>query len=282
MADLKIGKSLGETDVLWRYLPLDKFIDLVDSRELHFAPLTSYETSDPFEGYLPHVAMDALASVSRMARDQHRNYIEALAKMMPAEMRPELLRTLGQADTHVPTMKAVYKNIAACMTVNCWYKSEHESEGMWGLYSKSGVAIRTSIGAVKGALAADAQDHVIHAGSVKYVDFANSSLVPKDCVTADGHLIGMIKRVAYEHENEVRLFISPAREPGNLEPQLPTPIRVSVDVDTLLEAVVVSPFATPLIERSVRAICRWAKIDERIVSKSGLLDNCEYLLDVYK
>jgi hypothetical protein len=123
---------------------------------------------------------------------------------------------------------------------------------------------------------------VIHAGAIKYIDFADKSLKPADCVTEDGQLIGMIKRVAYAHENEVRMYIARGREKGSLELQEPTPTRVSVNVDELLEAVVISPFAGETIERSVRAICRWGSIDENIVSKSNLLDNCEYLLDVYK
>lgn len=49
----------------------------------------------------------------------------------------------------------------------------------------------------------------------------------------------------------------------------------------LLEAVVISPFAGELIERSVRAVCRWGGVDENIVAKSNLLDNCEHLLDAY-
>ncbi|GAI39952.1 unnamed protein product, partial [marine sediment metagenome] len=62
MAKLHVGKSLRDTDVLWRYVTLDKFINLIDSRALFFAPLAWYEKTDPFEGYLPRVAMEALAS----------------------------------------------------------------------------------------------------------------------------------------------------------------------------------------------------------------------------
>jgi hypothetical protein len=153
---------------------------------------------------------------------------------------------------------------------------------MWGLYSKGGVAIKTSVGAIKSALAADEQSHVVHIGAIKYIDFTDQTVNPSDCVTEDGQLIGMVKRIAYAHENEVRMYVAPQRESKSLALKEPVSLRVSVDVDKLLEAVVISPFAGESIDRSVRAICRWGQVEESIVLKSNLLENCEYLLDAYK
>lgn len=282
MATLKVGKSLNDSDVLWRYLSLDKFIDLVESKTLFFTPLAWYSKTDPFEGYMPEVGMDAMASISRKYRDQHIEAIEKLAQMLPEHAAPQIRQLRENAESHVPTMKALFKNISTCLMVNCWYRSAHESEGMWGLYSRGGVAIRTSVRALKSAIEDSEQSPVIHAGAVKYIDFADKSLKPSDCVTDDGHLMGMIKRVAYAHEHEVRMYITRERPKGSLELQEPASTRVAVDVGKLLEAVVISPFAGETIERGVRAVCKWSGVNESIVSKSNLLDNCEYLLDVYK
>jgi hypothetical protein len=282
LATLEVGKSLDDTDALWRYMSLDKFIDLVESKTLFFAPLAWYAKTDPFEGYLPPVAMEAMASIATNARDQHKEAIEKLAQLRPDIPRAELLRLRESAEEMLPTMKQLHKNIVACLTVNCWYRSKHESEGMWGLYSKGGVAIKTSVGAIKSALAADEQSHVVHIGAIKYIDFTDQTVNPSDCVTEDGQLIGMVKRIAYAHENEVRMYVAPQRESKSLALKEPVSLRVSVDVDKLLEAVVISPFAGESIDRSVRAICRWGQVEESIVLKSNLLENCEYLLDAYK
>jgi hypothetical protein len=279
---LKIGKSLRDADILWRYMSLDKFIDLVESKTLFFTPLAWYSKTDPFEGYAPHAVMEAMASVSRRFRDQHIEAIEKLAKILPEHAAPQIRQLRENAESHVPTMKALFKNISTCMMVNCWYRSPHESEGMWGLYSRGGVAIRTSVGALKSAFADSEQSPVIHVGAVKYIDFADTSLKPSDCLTEDDQLMGMLKRIAYAHENEVRMYITREREPGSLALQEPAPTKVSVNVDKLLEAVVISPFAAETIERGVRAVCKWSGVSENIVSKSNLLDNCEYLLDVYR
>lgn len=281
MTTLRVGKSLKDTDVLWRYLSLEKFIDLVEAKSLFFTPLALYGKTDPFEGYLPRVCMEAMASISNKHRDEQDDALDKLAQSLP-EHAPQIRKFRENAESHVPTMKDLFKNISTCLMVSCWYRSAHESEGMWGLYSKGGVAIRTSVASLKSAILNSEQERVIHAGAVKYIDFSDPSLTVSDCVTEDGQLMGMIKRIAYAHEQEVRMYITGDREKGSLQLQNPVSTRVSVDVDKLLEAVVISPFASESLSRSVRAVCKWSGVNENIISKSNLLENCEYLLDVYK
>lgn len=279
MATLKIGRSLKDTDILWRYLTLDKFIDLVDSKSLFFAPLAWYAQTDPFEGYVPQVAMEAIASIPKKYQTEHIAALERLAQILPKEAIPQLRRLREDAEAHVPTMKALFKNISSCLMVNCWYKSVYESEGMWGLYSKVGVAIRTSVGALKSAIIDTEQDPIIHLGAIKYIDFSDDRLTPPDCVTEDGQIFGMIKRIAYSHEQEVRMYITRDRRGKMLEIQAPEPIRISVNLEKLIEAVVISPFAGESVSQSVRAVCKWSGVNNNLISKSNLLDNCEYLLD---
>ncbi len=65
MTEVKASKQLPGTTRLWRYLSLDKLIDLLSTNELFFSSLAAFAKSDPFEGYLPSVAFDAHASLSR-------------------------------------------------------------------------------------------------------------------------------------------------------------------------------------------------------------------------
>lgn len=290
MTILKVGPSLKDNDVLWRYLPLDKFIDLVESKTLFFAPLAWFSKTDPFEGYAPQVAINAMASASKKFRDQQLEAINQVESNIPQGVSPQELQKIKMqlqqlrknAESHLPTMREIFKNISACTMVNCWYKSDHESEGMWGLYSKGGVAIRTSVGALRRALNQGEEAPVIHIGSIKYLDFSDPNLKPSDCVTEDGQMIGMIKRIAYAHEKEVRMYIARERAGDSLDLLAPESTRVSVNVQGMLESVVISPFAGEAIERSVRAVCRWSGVSESIVSRSNLLDNCEFLLDAYE
>jgi len=262
-------------------MPLDKFIDLVSTRTLFFAPLAWYAKSDPFEGYLPKVAMDAIASISRKFRDEQLQLMRSLFSNVPEPHSIEIEKLRESVEGHVPQTRSLFKNISSCLMVNCWYRSDHESEGMWGRYSKDGVAVRTSIGALKKAFVSDAQQPVVHLGAVKYLDFASQNLVPSDCVTDDGQLMGMIKRMAYAHEREVRMYVTGERSARDLTIHTPASTKISVDVDALVEGVIVSPLGDRALEDAVKTVCRWADVDERLVTKSKLLDDCEALLDVY-
>ncbi|WP_321871710.1 DUF2971 domain-containing protein [Paraburkholderia tropica] len=289
MTTLNVGKSLNDQDALWRYMSLDKFIDLVESQSLFFVPLSWYEKTDPFEGYVPQVAFQALADISKKYRDQHLAQLDKLEGASTLSMPPpikqrlrhDLLKLREKVESQVPTMGALAKNIADCTVVNCWYRSTHESEGMWNLYARNGVAIRTSVGALRAALEDGEEVPVVHLGAVKYLDFADTNLTASDCVTVDGQMIGMIKRVAYEHEKEVRMYIAPTRPEDSVELYKPEAKRVSLNVHSLIESVVISPFASATIDRSARAVCRWSGVDESFVSRSKLLDRCTHLLDVF-
>ncbi|WP_250530693.1 hypothetical protein [Caballeronia sp. NCF4] len=72
---------MAETDVLWRYLTLDKFINLIESSTLFFTPLAWYKETDPFEGYLPKVAIDAIAAIPAKYAQRHEERITAIEKL---------------------------------------------------------------------------------------------------------------------------------------------------------------------------------------------------------
>lgn len=122
----------------------------------------------------------------------------------------------------------------------------------------------------------------VHIGAIKYLDFTDPALTAKDCMTPDGHLMGMMKRVAYAHEREVRMFITAERAIGDLSLHVPSAMRVPADARAYLDEVVVSPFAGEALEHSVRAIIAWAGLDEGLVRRSSLLDRCDHLLDAYQ
>jgi len=65
MTEVQTSTQLAGATRLWRYLSLDKLVDLLSTSELFFAPLATFAKTDPFEGYLPSVAFDAHASIFR-------------------------------------------------------------------------------------------------------------------------------------------------------------------------------------------------------------------------
>lgn len=282
MAEFIVGKSLSDEDVLWRYLPLEAFISMLDTNSLYFSPLHAYKESDPYEGYIPRVAMEALASVSSNGQKQILKSIDLFEQRIgPGVGVDEIAAMREDAMKFNQQRKEDYKNIMSCLMVNCWHKNKHESEAMWGLYSRSGVAIRTTVGSIKAALQNNRQDHTIHIGSIKYLDFADESLKPSDCITSDGHIMGMLKRVAFIHENEVRMFITRKAHPSKLASLRPEATSVEIEVARLIEEVVISPVASPVMRDSITAIAKRYGIDQGRIRASPLRDGSEHLLNAF-
>jgi hypothetical protein len=59
MSEVRVSDTLEGSTTLWRYMSLDKFIDLLSMNQLYFAPLAFYMKTDPFEGFLPAVCLEA-------------------------------------------------------------------------------------------------------------------------------------------------------------------------------------------------------------------------------
>jgi hypothetical protein len=49
MTEVHVSAKLPRSTKLWRYLSLDKLVDLLSTNELCFTPLARFAKSDPFE-----------------------------------------------------------------------------------------------------------------------------------------------------------------------------------------------------------------------------------------
>jgi hypothetical protein len=65
VTEVRASSQLAGGTSLWRYVSLDKLVDLLATGDLFFAPLASFVRTDPFEGYLPAAAMEAHAGIFR-------------------------------------------------------------------------------------------------------------------------------------------------------------------------------------------------------------------------
>jgi hypothetical protein len=199
MTLLSTSIELGEDTSLWRYMSLDKLIDLLATQELHFTPLASFAKSDPFEGYLPAVAMDADASIFRPhVKDAESTWelVEAHRKRSGHELAEE---ERAVAEERIADLKGAPRlfrmAIAKSIAVNCWHINTGESEAMWRLYGDSGkgVAVETTFGALKESIAARDSAFRVQIYPVKYLDFFDTNLKPTDCVV-EGHRAPLLNR----------------------------------------------------------------------------------------
>jgi hypothetical protein len=284
--EIELLKSLKRDDVLWRYMSLDKFVDLISGSKLFFSPLSFYAETDPYEGYPPLVALEAMYNIGNKPHEDLQATLLALESSESAShiIRSEAYkRARASLDNRFPDFKKRIDAVFRGTLVSCWYKSDHQSEAMWKLYSDQykGVAIRTTVGDLEDALLnADSEARKVYIGQVKYIDYDDSNLTPKDC-TMDGHIVPMLKRISFSHEQEVRAFFIGDADYSNFESFLPSSRSLSVDVNKLIKTVYISPYAKAPFPQSVRAICSAFGLTCPVLD-SGLLSGVEKLFSFNK
>ena len=288
MTLLQITTELSEDTTLWRYMSLDKLVDLLATAELHFTPLASFAKSDPCEGYLPAVAMEADASIFRPKvndAEEARRLVEEHRKHIGQELTEEERALVGKSIADLKEAPRLYHvAIAKAIAVNCWHINNGESEAMWRLYGDSGkgVAVETTLGALKESITARDSAYRVFIYPVKYLDFFDDTLKPAACVV-EGQRAPLLKRRSYEHEREVRAFLmrvpESARAAENLETWKPVPVRIPIDVNRLVKAVHVSPYPAEPFASSVKSICEKFELSGKIVKLSRLLSAHEELLN---
>ena len=205
---------------LWRYMDFPKFVALLNSEALFFSRTDLL--GDSFEGSLP------LSFVKARAR-RHKS-------MKP---RPGMSPKNWSEFIH-----SIYENQRRWCYVNCWHMNEHESAAMWELYARSGsgIAIQTTFDRLAKCL-----PETVRVGKVQYLDYAVD--VPKDRFSPFS-----IKRKSFEHEREVRAFISDAPENFYAGDNPETGKLVPVDLERLIERIHVSPKAEKWFEDVTRAV----------------------------
>ena len=106
-----------ESDTLWRYIHLNKYISLLSTKSLYFARIDRLD--DPHEGQWP------------------------IPGSLPAELA-------------IPEEQKNFRELSKNHTfVNCWCAEQEGSLPMWGLYAdkKHGIAIKTSVESLISSLA---------------------------------------------------------------------------------------------------------------------------------
>ena len=162
---------LGKT-VLWRYMDLAKFINLVTTSTLYFPRLSRLQTDDPHEGTISQASASNIA-LARAKRNPGKTY---------------------RADE----VAAWFNDFASNLYVNCWH-ANRESIAMWRLYAAGeGVAIKSSLGRIRRAIGDIDFDLV--AGKVHY-----GNKLPR--LPRDEFRAAFRKRLGYRFEDEARIAI---------------------------------------------------------------------------
>ncbi len=255
----------NDEDILWRYTNFEVFVNLLDTEALYFTRADKFE--DPYEGFIPQSITDA--------------YKQSLMRNAPAEFVEAIMKR------HESSRKYVM--------CNCWHKNVVESMAMWEKYHmrNSGVAIKTTMQNMKNSLLSE---YSIYIGKIEYIyDNIDDDQYIQIFLQSEIPLAKKLtyfpyfrKRKEYEHEQEVRLiadidpFITDALNNQTvenvdsfLETGLPDICDIgmlfNIDVNTLIDEVIVSPYAKDWITETLRSVVQKFGFNFK-VNPSTLLD----------
>lgn len=191
---------------VWRYMPLAKLISLLQSRSIYLSRLDILK--DKHEGSLTHLAV--------MDRSLGAN-----------NFSPE--KTLAKT-------REFNRQVKNACYVNCWSQSPIESEAFWRLYTSKddGIAIKTSY---QSLLDIVKPVDGLYIGKISYLDYEVENF-PLDNIFYQV----MHKRLAFAHENEVRIikledrYMLPESGPG------PIGLHVPVNLESLIQLILISPY----------------------------------------
>ncbi|MBU1566592.1 MAG: DUF2971 domain-containing protein [Proteobacteria bacterium] len=196
---------------IWRYLDLPRFLSFLNSKSVTFAKPTTFE--DPYEG----------------AATKHGQLVR---KIMFDVMIPE-----DEKEGARGKLASEVKRMVEARYISCWHMNEHESDAMWRLYGseKGAVALQTTFGKLYSALSLfggkPQNPQSLLAGAVQYIDYETSTHVWNEMISPFFY-----KRKSFEHEKEVRFFISFIGTPP--DPVVSLPIS---DAEAVFEKIYISP-----------------------------------------
>lgn len=159
--------SIPDSDtVVWKYLDLSKFLDLLMSQKLFMSRSDKFE--DQYEGTFSEPTFEEIKKI--------------------AENNPEFLD--------------VYKTQRKNVVISSWHINEYESFAMWQIFTQNseGLAIQSTIGRIQESLHFENQFEQ-HIGEVNYIDY-KKEYIPFD----DDFFPFLFKRKSFQYEREVRII----------------------------------------------------------------------------
>ncbi|WP_298115419.1 hypothetical protein [Flavobacterium sp.] len=152
--------------IVWKYLDLSKFLDLLLSKKLFMSRSDKFE--DQYEGTFSEPTFEEIKKLS--------------------ENNPDFLD--------------FYKSHREKVVVSSWHINEYESFAMWQIFTQNseGLAIQSTIGRLQKALDVE-KNFKQYIGEVNYIDY-KKEYIPFD----DMFFPFLFKRKSFQYEREVRII----------------------------------------------------------------------------
>ncbi len=238
----KYFETPDPTEPLWRYMPIDKFLTMLNEKSLYFPNVTKFKEDDKYEGTLPPHTSSMVYSTHlfnenntpitqddefRKMKKENEEILE-LSGVSEGNSQhttgevTELLHANSGYLYHKHSFDVLLQNLSNhLMFCSSWFLRENESNAMWSEYgdkrNPTSVAIQTTVGDLIDSLKLTCYE--IHIGTVKYIDyktgyiksyenFIEKDLTDPNVVLKLFYAPVLHKNDIYQDEDEVRAIIS--------------------------------------------------------------------------
>lgn len=152
--------------IIWKYLDLSKFLELLLSRRIFMSRSDKFE--DQYEGTFSEPTFEEIKKIA------HNN----------------------------PKFLEYYKTHRENVVISSWHTNEYESFAMWQIFTKNneGLAIQSTLGRLKEALQAERQFEQ-YIGEVNYIDYKKEHIPFEDTFFPF-----LFKRKSFQYEKEIRVL----------------------------------------------------------------------------
>lgn len=152
--------------IVWKYLDLSKFLDLLLSQKLFMSRSDKFE--DQYEGTFSEPTFEEIKKLS--------------------ENNPEFLD--------------YYKSKREKVIISSWHINEYESFAMWQIFTQNseGLAIQSTVKRLQDALIPE-KNYSQYIGEVNYIDY-KKEYIPFE----DAFFPFLFKRKSFQYEREVRII----------------------------------------------------------------------------
>jgi hypothetical protein len=235
---------------LWRYLDFARFMAVLDSASLWFARADTF--GDRYELAVPTADIAAARSGAAAILGDGRTR-EGVVRYLAATANRPAGELASLPDSEIAALLLRFADRA--MYISCWQEDKDESAGMWEsfVHGDNGVAIRTTVGALRDVLDAGSGDRDVFLGRVTYLDYQAGSWGTFHWFAPAFH-----KRRIFRQEQEVRaVMIWPSyRDLADGITGVPAAagIGVPVDLARLIRGIVISPKASSWLSGLVSSV----------------------------
>ncbi len=156
----------SDDTIVWKYLDLSKFLDMLLSKQLFMSRSDKFE--DQYEGTFSEPTYEEIKKIAA----NNSKFLD------------------------------YYKSHREKVVISSWHINEYESYAMWQIFTKNneGLAIQSTIGRLKEALVPE-KKYLQNIGAVNYIDY-KKEYIPFE----DTFFPFLFKRKSFQYEREVRVI----------------------------------------------------------------------------